>query len=60
MIYVLRFFVVLNLPGVLDIDIDCKNSLESKCKIYKKRNISWMLHFTGENWQFLRRDVFIW
>ena len=49
MIYVLRFFVVLNLPGVLDIDIDCKNSLESKCKIYKKRNISWMLHFTGEN-----------
>ena len=49
MIYVLRFFVELDLTSVLDIDIDYNNSLESKCKIYKKRNISWMLHFTGEN-----------
>ena len=39
----------------------CKNCLKVwKCNIFKKINTSWMLHFTGENWQFLRRDVFIW
>ena len=49
MINVLRFFVKLDLTSILDIDIDYNNSLESKYNIYKKRNISWMLHFTGEN-----------
>ena len=39
MIYVLRFFVELDLTSVLDIDIDYNNSLESKRKVYKKRNI---------------------
>ena len=45
--------------SVLDISYLVRSFKNKNWNISLQKNVSWLMYFTGENWQFLRREVFI-